>query len=89
MQAQKIAAQSGFAVRGELAAVDVDGERRVRRVVRDTDNAAAILEHVLEDGVVSLGNSALALGKIFSDMGVGCIPGGGPDPKPSFGRCSS
>ncbi len=57
MQAAEVAAQSGFAMREDLGAVNVDGEGGFGRVVGDVDDAGAILEEVFEDGEVGLSRS--------------------------------
>jgi hypothetical protein len=57
VQAAEVAAQSGFAVREDLGAGDVDGEGGGGRVVGDVDDAGAVLEEVFEDGEVGLGRS--------------------------------
>jgi hypothetical protein len=44
-------------MREDLGTVDMDGEGRGGRVVRDVDNAGTILEEVFEDGEVSLDRS--------------------------------
>lgn len=54
MQAAEVAAESGFTVREDLGAVDVDGEGGFGRVVGDADDAAAVLEKVFKDGEVGL-----------------------------------
>lgn len=55
VQTAEVAAQSRFAVREDLGAVDVDGEGEGGRVVRDANDAGAVLEKVFEDGEVGLG----------------------------------
>ena len=54
MQTAEIVAQGGFSVRVNLGTIDTDGEARSRGVVVDTDDAAAVLEEMFEDGEVSL-----------------------------------
>lgn len=54
MQAAEVAAQSGFAVREDFGAIDVDGESGGDRVVGDVDDAGAVLKKVFENGEMSL-----------------------------------